>query len=153
MYTYYCCNYCTHCIGFGPPGYCIGFPFTSEERFPVLPPFGISELAGWTTDKSKMPQSLYTGQLQGGAWHAISRHFSVEPVLPRSLYLSMKGKGKWLYLTAPDSTTAEVSGVPIMGTRILVGHCTVIMYYVVCDIVHSVGTSVGSCGNPDLCQT
>ena len=103
-------------------GDCIGLPFTSEIRFPVIPPFGLAELAGWTTDKSKMPQSLYTGQLKGGAWHVISRHLSIDHVLPRAVYLAVKGKGRWIYLTAPDSTTTVVSNILIRGVKILVSH-------------------------------
>lgn len=82
-----------------------------------MPPFGLSELAGWTTDESKMPREQL---LRGGTWHAISQHFTVKHVLPRSVYLASKDKGRWLYLAAPDTTTTDIQNITVHGVQIIV---------------------------------
>ena len=83
----------------------------------MIPPFGLPELAGWTTDETKMPRDQL---LQEGTWHAISEHFTVDHVLPRSVYLASKEFGRWLYLAAPDTTTTGIQGITINGVRVLV---------------------------------
>ena len=44
------------CLPLNPPffqtGDCIGLPFSSIKRFPIIPPYGLPELAGWKMSSS-----------------------------------------------------------------------------------------------------
>ena len=95
-------------------GDCIGLPFTSTLRFPVISPFGVSEFAGWTHDKTKMPSSLI-----GKAGHPMSQHFSNQVTVPRALYHA-QGHKRFIYLSAPDGSTDHISDIPIIKAKLLV---------------------------------
>ena len=95
-------------------GNCIGLPFTSTKQFPVIPPFGISEFAGWTSNRSKMIYFFF-----GNAIHPISQHISEDIAVPRAVYHSQNGR-RFVYLVAPDSSTDFVADIPVTGIELLV---------------------------------
>ena len=39
-------------------GNCIGLPFSSQHRFPVIPPYGLPELTGWYDYGGNCPPGL-----------------------------------------------------------------------------------------------
>ena len=113
-------SYSCHC-----PGDCVGYPFTSLDRYPVIPPFGMPELAGWTTtDETKMPRKESLQE-----WHPIGRHITKDRIIPRSIYRASNKDGRWLYLAAPESTTTDVRGITINGVHILVSFSQHLQYY------------------------
>lgn len=95
-------------------GNCTGFPFTSTERYPVIPPFGIPDLAGWTTNRSRMDPTFF-----GKATHPIGLHFQKEIIVPRAFYTTVNNE-RFIYLSAPEVYTDYISNIPISGVRALV---------------------------------
>ena len=92
-------------------GHCIGLPFSSQERYPVMPPFNVPGLAGWVRNKKK--QSYYV--------HTFAQHPVDEKTYARAVYLHNKPNTEWrkIYLSAPDSATM-VTNIPISGVTVLV---------------------------------
>ena len=100
-------------------GHCIGLPFTSQGRHPVIPPFNVPELAGWVPNGKKLPKFLHRFMrhpLDGGAF---SRSVYVGNGNDPNLMKKKNSHQRKIYLAAPDSA-AVVANVPIPGVRALV---------------------------------
>ena len=93
-------------------GSCTGLPWTSMQRFPVIPPFNIPDLAGWTDNRQKMDPVFF-----GEAFHPISRHFN-NATVPRSFYYAGLNQ-RFIYLSAPDISTDYIT-IPVSGVTALV---------------------------------
>ena len=82
------------------------------QRFPVIPPFNIPDLAGWTDNRQKMDPVFF-----GEAFHPISRHFN-NTTVPRSFYYAGLNQ-RFIYLSAPDISTDYIT-IPVSGVTALV---------------------------------
>lgn len=97
-------------------GTCIGLPFTSTSRFPVIPPFGVPDWAGWTSNRSNMDSKLF-----GSALHPIGQHSMDETMVPRALYMyDNNARKRFFYLSAPETYEDYISKIPITGIKPLV---------------------------------
>ncbi len=93
-------------------GDCIGLPFTSEDRFPVIPPYGIPALVGW-----------YQYPYSPPVYHPIGKYSYNPPgkkPLARSIYWLKSETGR-LSLVPHNfgGVLLEMKGIPLDGVEAL----------------------------------
>lgn len=93
-------------------GDCIGLPYSSVERFPVIPTYGLEELTGWFYSSDPLPSDQR---------HLLGRHvWQGERMFPRSVMI--QDREVWLRLTPFISNKIHipVKNVPLSGVELLV---------------------------------
>ena len=99
-------------------GDCIGLPYTSVERFPIIPPYGLPELAGWYL--TGQTPTFIPGKTT--SLHPIGRHMgfpSHQFVLPRAFVLHHTRDKLWLRPYQFADSELDVN-IPLSGVDILV---------------------------------
>ncbi|XP_019852261.1 PREDICTED: uncharacterized protein LOC109582105 isoform X1 [Amphimedon queenslandica] len=110
-------------------GSCTGLPWTSTERFPVIPPFGVPEFAGWTYNRSKMESTSYLGYVI----HPLNYHFEdwLQSV-PKAIYHYRNRRG-YIIITGQDATTDYIT-VPVSGVKLLVNNLLLLLFNYFCSV-------------------
>lgn len=96
-----------------------------------MPPFGVPELAGWTTDKVKFPSFLRSRMSHPWDRNTFPRAVYVGNGNNDNLVKLKNTNERLIYLAAPDSSTIAAS-IPISGVSVLVSDsCSFHVWHVI----------------------